>query len=225
MNDDFFPTSETVTIARGYQEEKPFEALFRISTCYAGIGSRNTPRSVLILMGKIARMLADYGLILRSGGAPGADTAFEKGCDRRGGKKEIFLPWKGFNNHPSPFFDPPEDARILASLCHPNWTACKSAARKLHARNCQEVVGLHLDDPVGFVLFWAREESGRVKGGTATAVNLARRMRIPTFNLRDESTHEQWKEVIANHQKRQDLFWRRILLWLGNSSVIENDKE
>ncbi len=224
MNDDpFIPTSETVTVAQGCQEEMPLEALFRISTCYAGIGSRNTPRPVLILMGEIAMMLADYGLILRSGGAPGADTAFENGCDRRGRKKEIFLPWKRFNNHPSPFFDPPEDARILASFCHPNWTACGSTARKLHARNCQQVVGLHLNDPVDFVLLWAPEESGRVKGGTATAVNLARRMKIPTFNLWDESTYERWKEMIATHQRRQELLWRRILSWLGNREGEDHD--
>jgi hypothetical protein len=227
MNDfPFFPASETVTVAQGCQaepQEMPPEALFKTSTCYAGIGSRNTPRPILILMGEIAQMLADYGLTLRSGGAPGADTAFENGCDRRGRKKEIFLPWKGFNNHPSPFFDPPKDAHILASFCHPNWKACQSAARHLHARNCQQVMGLNLDDPVDFVLLWAPEESGQVKGGTATAVNLARRMKIPTFNLWDESTHAQWKEVIATHQRSQHLLWRRVLSWLGKGESGDHD--
>ena len=76
MNDNpIIPASEAATVAQGHQEEVPLEALFRISTRYAGIGSRSTPRPVLLFMGEIAGMLADYGLTLRSGGAPGADTA------------------------------------------------------------------------------------------------------------------------------------------------------
>lgn len=161
------------------------------STCYAGIGSRAAPDPVLALIERIAAKLA-YGLTLRSGGARGADTAFEVGCDRENGKKEIFLPWEGFNGHPSLFFDPPEQAEVLAAFCHPNWRACREPARKLHARNCQQVYGLNLDDPVDFVLFWAPEENGKVEGGTATAVTLAREMKIPTFNLLDDSTRQWW---------------------------------
>ncbi|HWL51816.1 MAG TPA: hypothetical protein VNQ90_05245 [Chthoniobacteraceae bacterium] len=159
------------------------QSLFSRSNCYAGIGSRAAPAAVLTLMEHTAAHLAGRGLTLRSGGAPGADAAFERGCDRAHGKKEIFLPWKEFNGHPSPYFCPPRQAEVLASFMHPNWASCTPAARKLHARNCQQVCGLRLDDPVGFVLFWAPEEGGKVKGGTATAVSLARELDIPTYNL------------------------------------------
>ncbi len=160
-----------------------FHALFAKATCYAGIGSRSAPQAILTLIEHAAANLASLGLILRSGGAPGADTAFETGCDRVNGRKEIFLPWKGFNGHPSPYFSPPEQAEAIASLFHPNWKACSPAARKFHARNCQQIYGLNLDNRVDFVLFWAPEEEGKVKGGTATAVALARKMKIPTYNL------------------------------------------
>ena len=36
--------------------------------------------------------------------AAGADTAFEIGADLANGKKEVFLPWKGFNKNPRPRF-------------------------------------------------------------------------------------------------------------------------
>lgn len=166
--------------------------LLKNSTCYAGIGSRAAPDPILAIIAGIAAKLA-YGFTLRSGGAPGADTAFESGCDRENGKKEIFLPCKGFNGNQSPFFAPPEQAEVLAAFCHPNWRACSKFARKLHARNCQQIYGVNLDSPVDFVLFWAPEENGKVKGGTATAVTLAREMKIPTFNLWDDSTREWWK--------------------------------
>lgn len=182
------------------------EALIRSSSCYAGIGSRNAPSSALILISQIAAVLARQGLLLRSGGSPGADTAFEKGADSAYGKKEVFLPWKGFNGHSSPYFTPSLQAEVAASFCHPNWRACSAPARLLHARNCQQVYGENMSSAADFVLFWAPEERGIVKGGMATAVTLARTMEIPTFNLSDDATLEQWQAAIALFQKRP--FWK-----------------
>jgi hypothetical protein len=65
---------------------------------YAGIGSRQTPDHVLAAITAVAKVLAERGYILRSGGAEGADTAFEKGA---GKATEIFLPWRGFNQNDS----------------------------------------------------------------------------------------------------------------------------
>ena len=65
---------------------------------YTGIGSRDTPDEVLRWFKIYADVLAELGFTLRSGAAPGADAAFEEGCDRVDGKKEIYLPWKGFQN-------------------------------------------------------------------------------------------------------------------------------
>lgn len=47
---------------------------------YAGIGSRQTPDDILELMHRIGSTLAINGFTLRSGGAVGADTAFEQGA-------------------------------------------------------------------------------------------------------------------------------------------------
>ena len=52
---------------------------------YAGIGSRETPDTVLAILEALATVLARAGFVLRSGGAPGADTACEAGSDRAGG--------------------------------------------------------------------------------------------------------------------------------------------
>lgn len=55
---------------------------------YTGIGSRETPEEVLSLFTIVGEFLAKKGYILRSGGAKGADKAFEVGCDKAKGKKE-----------------------------------------------------------------------------------------------------------------------------------------
>lgn len=141
------------------------------SRTYAGIGSRETPADVLQLMYELGAWLARQGYTLRSGGAEGADSAFEQGAlSVAGARAEIFTP-----------MDATPEALRLASEIHPNWNACTSYARKLHARNCFQVLGRTLDDPVTFVVCWTR--GGQPVGGTATAIRLAERNGIPIFNL------------------------------------------
>jgi len=191
--------------------ETSLESLLQNARSYAGIGARNTPPLVLPLMEQLGEALGHYPLTLRSGGSPGADSAFERGCDRAGGAKEIFLPWKGFNGNPSPLFSPPREAEAVAALLHPNWRACSPGARKLHARNCQQVYGRGIDAPADFVLFWAPECSGVIEGGTATAVRLAREMNIPTFNLWDDPTRLRWQAFVDGEREKRLTLWETLL--------------
>jgi len=70
---------------------------------YAGIGSRETPEDICALMTQIARALEERGFRLRSGGAGGADLAFEHGTSKPD-QREIYIPWKGFNDSTSRYF-------------------------------------------------------------------------------------------------------------------------
>ena len=168
---------------------------------YAGIGSRETPPDVLVLMTKIATRLAARGYTLRSGAAPGADTAFEQGAVA----KEIWLPWKRFNQHPSKL-EPHRDAYAMAARFHPNWEACNRAARSLHARNCHQVLGSDLSapDPVHFVICWTRNANGA--GGTGQALRIAKHYAIPIYDLgrsdRDNVLQEIAEHVMRNEQGR-----------------------
>lgn len=148
---------------------------------YSGIGSRQTPKLYLNYIELIAATLANAGWILRSGGADGADMAFEQGCDSVGGKKEIFLPWKKFNGNLSPLCKPSKEAHELASTIHPVWDQLSYGAKLLHARNCHQVLGTDLNEPVSLVVCWTFK--GNVSGGTATAINLAKAHNIPVYNL------------------------------------------
>ena len=66
---------------------------------YAGIGSRNTPVSILNAFMELGKILAEKGYILRSGRADGADSYFEKGAVSVHGTCEIFLPWRSFQSN------------------------------------------------------------------------------------------------------------------------------
>jgi len=155
---------------------------------YAGIGSRETHPDVLALMVTLGAKLAEAGWTLRSGAAPGADSAFEAGCDQQGGNKEIFIPWNGFGSRritergvllvPA---QSQEQAHAIAAKAHPKWAFLKPAVRKLHARNVCQVLGADLEAPVAFVLCWTPNGSG--SGGTGQAIRIAREAGVPIFDL------------------------------------------
>lgn len=146
---------------------------------YAGIGSRETPSEILKLMTKIAEKQNVDGLILRSGGADGADTAFERGA---GSRKEIWVPWIGFNDHPSTNIPKPA-AYEMAAKFHPAWHKCSLGARKLHARNVHQVLGRDLKTPITKVICWTKDAAGG--GGTGQAIRIAKAHEILIHDLAD----------------------------------------
>lgn len=164
---------------------------------YTGIGSRETPPEVLKLMRDIGAYLGSRGHTLRSGGADGADSAFEQGCDAVKGKKEIYLPWRDFNGNKSEFYRTMPEAEVIAARLHPAWDRCSRGARSLHARNIHQVLGQDLKSPSKRVIFWAPTSSdGTPKGGTRTAVVLALEWDIQVSNLSDGETFEIWRELV-----------------------------
>lgn len=149
---------------------------------YAGVGSRETPAEIVEIMRRVAGRLSARGLVLRSGGARGADQAFESGVPA-GAAKEIFLPWKGFESHRSTLYRPPEQAFEIAARFHPRWEQLSPANRKLMARNSQQVLGADLSNPSKFILCWTVD--GKATGGTGQAIRVAHGHGIPVFNLRN----------------------------------------
>lgn len=158
---------------------------------YAGIGSRETPSEVILMMLQVAVKMDSLDWTLRSGNADGADKAFQSGTEN----KEIHLPWPGYNHAPE------DDPRYLVpmptpQMCqvaadhHPNWANLKDSVRLLMIRNVTIVLGQDLLDPVEFVCCWT--PGGQLKGGTAHGIKVARAFYIPVFNL-------------ANHQDQTAL--------------------
>lgn len=144
---------------------------------YTGIGSRATPFAVLRIMTRTAKNMAFLGYTLRSGGAAGADTAFEKGA---GDAKEIYLPWLGFNGNQSLLL-PSDEAFEMAAKFHPAWHNCDERARQFHARNCHQVLGQDLKTPTKLIICWTL--AGADGGGTGQALRIAKAYDIKIDNL------------------------------------------
>jgi hypothetical protein len=148
---------------------------------YTGIGSRNTDSSTLRIMEKLGFHLAKKGFILRSGGADGADMAFERGCDRGGGHKEIYLPWKGFNNNNSNLYTICPKAIEIAWEYHPNYYKLSEGAQKLMARNSYQLLGSNLKTKSEFVICYTTD--GKDSGGTGQSIRISEAKKIKVFNL------------------------------------------
>lgn len=162
---------------------------------YTGIGSRETPKDILEYMELVAIRLSKLGYILRSGGAQGADTAFETGVPNPE-LREIYLPWSGFGYDEKKYHNPSkgyyalqnlgleEDAMKIAGRLHPAWGACSHGAKSLHSRNIHQILGQDLKTPADFVIAYAKVDNhGNAKGGTAMAISLADMRGIPVYNL------------------------------------------
>lgn len=183
---------------------------------YTGVGSRETPPWALALTRELALALASAGWTLRSGGADGADSAFADGARMAGAPEpEIYLPWPGFNGQDSVYTSPSPAAMALAQQVHPAWDRLSGAARKLHARNCHQVLGWQLDAPSHFLVCWtadgcesAAERTMRT-GGTATAIVLAERHAVPRYNLAREGSRRALREHLQSlGVASADAVWR-----------------
>jgi len=142
---------------------------------YTGVGSRETPKSILKIMYRLACKLEADGWTVRTGDADGADAAF-----RQVEKCQVFTA-----NH--------AEARgiKLASKFHPAWNRCSPYARRLHGRNSYQVLGKSLNCPSSFIICWTRDAATTHKqrsietGGTGTAISIGDHYHIPVFNLAD----------------------------------------
>ena len=158
---------------------------------YAGIGSRETPSVILGVFKKLSSDLEDMGVLLRSGGAPGADSAFALGVKEEKHKR-IYIPSNGFNG----LYDRKDNmimdcrkltkdikdqSRIIVNRFHPNPRALKPYAMELMMRNTYQILGHTLNLVSNFVVCWT--VNGDLVGGTAQALRLAKAYDIPVFNF------------------------------------------
>lgn len=176
-----------------------------IANHYTGIGARATPTNVLDLMTAIARYYAGQGAVLRSGGSPGADLAFESGCGA--GPKEIYLPWARFNDNPSPLVI---TGGLLTRIIQLDaWQALHEALAaetppvdldtlpdeqlRLYARDVCQVLGADLATPSDRVICWT-PPSGEPEG-TRIALYIARHAGVPIDNLSDPTIFARWQQL------------------------------
>ena len=188
------------------------------SFAYAGVGSRRTPSDVLDAMSDIAQTLGDAGAALSTGGAHGADKAFETGALRTDAPITVHAPWAGYNGY-LPGRDPetgidvvhPKSTQTVAGHSyadlarehHPHWKRCRRGARALFVRNVSILVGALDGDggalPVRAAIAWTPNglPAGREAGGTGHTLRTAVSLDIPCVNLSPRTPPERNAAALA----------------------------
>ena len=166
---------------------------------YCGIGSRETVPEQLAQMTRLGKYLAQNNWLLRSGGAKGADSAFEEGCklSMLADQRQIFYADRWFDQGKYKNYDPEllEDAMALAERFHPAWERCGIYTRKLMARNGFQVLGSDLESPADMIMCWTKD--GKASGGTGQAIRIAHAYEIPVFNLYNSADVEKAKTLLG----------------------------
>lgn len=166
-----------------------------VETWFAGVGTRKEklPDPEYRRLSDVSAALCEEGWGLRSGAADGSDEACEVGCDRVGGAKQIFLPFRGFNGHKSPLYSYTKAHEELVHRFHPapdkliffdrRKGKMNDFGWKAMIRNGSQVLGPSLDNWSKAVVCYTPK--GAVVGGTGQALRIAMdpEFNIPIHNL------------------------------------------
>jgi len=156
------------------------------------VGSRSISAQERVKLLILNDAFNSLGFTLRSGGAKGADETVNNFR-----LVEIFIPWDGYNelhHDGKKIFSldrlPDQGAAIKKMKeIHPNPSALKQGAQKLHTRNIYQVIGKNgADGQKSCLLVYCADEDivGNPVGGTRTAVMFAKELGVPTINIRKE---------------------------------------
>lgn len=166
---------------------------------WTGIGARETPQEIFDLMIEISLYMNDWNWILRSGGAAGADTAFEMGTN----KKEIYLPWKNFRDNPSSLYlfsssvnsgsaiamaEKVWDLRYKAGNVKVKWNSLKDVTKKFMIRNIFQIFGAEVNNLSRMIFCWTKD--GEASGGTGMAIFTAEMFNKAQYNKVEKGIRE-----------------------------------
>lgn len=158
---------------------------------YTGVGSRKAPEHVLELMTDIGVVLCQQGFTLRTGCAGGADEAFRSRVPSS--KREVYVPAD------AEIALARGEAKELAREARGSFKGLNEDGILLHTRNAFQVLGITLTIPSEFLIFYAEPDptrEGVFKGGTNTAVQIAKRFDIPVFNLYEQKVFDKFKNRV-----------------------------
>jgi len=193
------------------------------------VGSRTTPEVVLEYMIRLGRTYTDLGIGISSGDAYDADRAGWYGAKQSKRFKEVgarIYVNKAFREgvpieEMHGFIDARElheyrhHATSMALDARGSFAGLNKFGIELHTRNVYQIHGDKLDNIVMAFILWA-EPNGRdkVKGGTNTAFQTAKKAEVPLIvNLYHQEGIEWAKDFLAKHEQDypyEEIDWRKI---------------
>lgn len=191
---------------------------------YTGVGSRDAPEHVLELFRRLGKVMCDKGSIGSSGEADGCDKAFHDGARLSSRYTEVgfvaYLPFNGFRSRKdsarlyhnpaaglwdATAFDSYTRAAEIAKAARGSWAGLGPGGIACHTRNTFQVLTPTLDAPSKRLFCWAVPvgKSGKVEGGTNTAVAIALAHNVPVLNCYYEHTQRKLEDWIREQDNKK----------------------
>ena len=168
---------------------------------YTGVGSRDTPPEFLALIKQYAKILDKKGFTLRSGGARGADSAFESVSNN----KEIYFPSNNSKIDNNTYFfseSKLNEWKYMLDYYYLGPRIKKEYTKNLHARNIAQVLGFDVDSPSFFLICYTPDGLENLNytpnsGGTRTAIFVAYKHNIPIFNIKNKCSRDNLEHLLT----------------------------
>jgi hypothetical protein len=148
-------------------------------------GNKEAPPEILEKVAQLAQYLESRGFTIRVGG----DGPVEDAAEVASQKKEVLLPWRGFNDKESATTFPIERAFHIAKMFHPTWDHMKKGVQSILAKNARLVMGNKMMSPATLLLCWTedgaedRREVTMKTGLAAHPIRIASGSGVRVFNL------------------------------------------
>lgn len=190
---------------------------------YAAVGSREAPADICKIIYRLGKILCDKGWHGMSGEAPGCDYFFHAGAKTSKHYKHVgftaIIPWQGFESQGGLRVYARPGNNII-TLAQTGWerraywigigargtdAGLGRGGIALHSRNALQVLGENMQTKVRMLICYAKPvgKTGKVKGGTNTAVVLAIHYKIPIINLAIPEGLTRALKMIHDHESKE----------------------
>lgn len=177
---------------------------FDVPKSIAVMGSKEHPAEILRLAQEVAEYLksvSGFKIIIRTGGNDGIEKVIADSL----GNKEVFLPWKGFNNNRESKYTKPspgcEDVIRKIILTFDN---IKEGAKPIFLRIAHVILGKDLNARAECLITYSpdgaetKEKVNSKTGYASSSILLANAAKIPVFNLHNPDAFERIKDFISS---------------------------
>lgn len=167
---------------------------------YAFVVNDEIPKEVMERIAELFKRLEDMEYTMRVGGMKGPDE-YAESCVK---KKEVHLPWRGFNDKESKFTWTSERAVAVAKMFHPAFDSMKKGVQTFLAKNARLILGDKVNSPALFLITWTEDgaESSREKtsrtGFAGHPIAIASALGIPIFNFGRDDAFERLDRYLAS---------------------------
>lgn len=170
----------------GNFKPKEFNGVAKVYAAYAIASNKGIPSNVIEEFKSIVPELDKSGFIMR---VSALDETIDNHVRDMTENKELYLPWRGFNNIEQGNTYTSPETKAIAKLFQPGYDGLSNAIQMIVAKNVRLALGNDNKSPANFILVWSEDGAETLATKTSATGNVghliavASAAHIPVYNL------------------------------------------